>query len=464
MRRTGLLLVSGVIASLLACDGDTLPLQGDSQASNVGGEATGGTKCLDGTFNDAPQARWCTDCLRCGSLEQLAACTKTRDTECAHLGVGRGTGQPDALDEQYVEVARDLAVDQSGNVWLVGDASDALTGLSVGAFLRKYPTDGSSASFELFGSDGQDIAIAIAPSGTIWVAGTTTDDLGGPAQGETDVYVRRYEPGSAQPITDHFGTSSAEHVADIITDAAGNAWVVGDTAGDLVGARNASSALFLRVYSPAGDATTGQFGGPGDQRAFGVAVDGAGNVWIAEEISQFDGSVDAAVLKLPADGTTATTDRLGSAAIANPSMGIAVDSAGNAWVAAAVEESALIRKYPADGSAPVTELIANAAPRGVAVDNDGNAWVVGEAYCNVADDYLYDPLRDLNICSAQGPGLGQSDSFIRQYPADGATPSNYQFGTRSVDRLSAVTPGIDYGVWVLGIRSQWQESIWHVSP
>jgi hypothetical protein len=399
----------------------------------------------------------------CGSLEVVSACTSEHDAECEHIGQGQTVAAATGLDDAYIEVVRDLAVDGAGNVWLVGDASDPVTRSSVGAFLRKYPTDGSSPSFERFGSDGAEIAIAITPAGTIWIAGTTTDSLGGPAQGGADVYVRRYEPGRAQPITDHFGTSAAEHVGDLTVDAAGNVFVIGDTAGDLLGTGSASSDLFLRAYSGEGDSTTGQFGGPGHEHAAGVAVDAVGNVWIAEQrgdASDSSASLDAMVMKLPADGGTLVTDRLGTAA--SSSMGITVDRAGNVWAIADVDTGALIRKYPADGSSPFTEVIGDVTPRGVAVDLEGNTWIVGAAVCNVADDPLRNAIQEASNCRATG--LGSSDAFIRIYPEGGAKPHNYQFGTRSVDHLQAVTPGRDRGVWVSGFRSSWQQSIWHVQP
>jgi sugar lactone lactonase YvrE len=126
-----------------------------------------------------------------------------------------------------------------------------------------------------------------------------------------------------------------------------------------------------------------RFGGP-----TGVAVDSGGNVYVADD-STIRKITSAGVVTTLAGtaGATGSTDGTGSAARFNRSMGVAVDSSGNVYVADSGNK--VIRKVTSagvvttlagtagvDGSADGTGSAASfGAPNGIAVDSSGNVYV-----------------------------------------------------------------------------------------
>jgi len=101
----------------------------------------------------------------------------------------------------------------------------------------------------------------------------------------------------------------------------------------------------------------------------GVAVDNAGNVYVAD-------TGNARVLKLPARSNTQVT--LPFTGLFDPD-GVAVDSAGNVYVTDYGNNSAL--KLPAGSTTPVKLPFADlTAPTGVAVDTAGNVYVLDNGH------------------------------------------------------------------------------------
>src|SRR5262245_52429037 len=89
-------------------------------------------------------------------------------------------------------------------------------------------------------------------------------------------------PGSLNWI-DQFGTADADEAWGVAVDGAGSVYVAGTTAGVLPGQNSAGGVdAFVRKYDSAhNEAWTRQFGTSGNDRAFDVAVDAIGNVYVA---------------------------------------------------------------------------------------------------------------------------------------------------------------------------------------
>jgi len=114
--------------------------------------------------------------------------------------------------------------------------------------------------------------------------------------------------------------------------------------------------------NPAAYKSTTTAMGSGFNTPFGVAMDAAGNIYIADEGNN-------AIKKIPVGGGAVTT--LGSGFSA-PS-GVAVDAAGNIYVAD--QGNNVVKKIPAGSNTPVGIGSGFSAPTGVAVDASGNVYV-----------------------------------------------------------------------------------------
>ncbi|MBC7542515.1 MAG: SMP-30/gluconolactonase/LRE family protein [Candidatus Sericytochromatia bacterium] len=197
---------------------------------------------------------------------------------------------------------------------------------------------------------------------------------------------------ATQGYLDHVTATSAQfnNPAAVAVDAAGNVYIA-DRGNHRIRKMTAGGV----VTTLAGDGTQGfldhatgtsaQFNTPQ-----GIAVDAAGNVYVGDTGNRRIRKVTAAgaVSTLAGDGTTAFLDHpTGTSAKFNSPRGVAVDAAGNVYVAD--EFSARIRKVTAGGA--VTTLAGDGtlgsldhatstsarfnSPQGIAVDSAGTVYV-----------------------------------------------------------------------------------------
>src|SRR5439155_701956 len=142
-----------------------------------------------------------------------------------------------------------------------------------------------------------------------YVAGTTDSGLGGASAGDYDAFVAKYDPAGNALWIRQFGTSGDDGPCGVAVDAAGNVYVAGFTSGNLGGASAGDYDAFVAKYDAAGSAFwTRQFGTSDYDDAHGVAVDAAGNVYVAGSTSGSLGGAsagydDAFVVRLSRENT-----------------------------------------------------------------------------------------------------------------------------------------------------------------
>jgi streptogramin lyase len=185
------------------------------------------------------------------------------------------------------------------------------------------------------------------------------------------------------------GTALIQYPASITEDTSGNFYVA-DASGNIIekitpaGAVSTLAGLTGLAGSQDGTGSNARFNQPR-----GVAVDGGGNLYVTD-------TGNATIRKITPDGVVSTLagsaargnqDGVGSAASFEAPTGIAVDSAGNLYVADAF--NATIRKITSAGSASTLAGTAGTRgdadgpgssaqfnyPSGVAVDASGNVYV-----------------------------------------------------------------------------------------
>jgi hypothetical protein len=286
--------------------------------------------------------------------------------------------------------ATGIAVDSSGNAYVVGGTGstdfptvNALQSTSKGgeeAFVTKLNATGSALVYSTYvgGSNG-DLAldIAIDSAGNAYVVGRTSstdfptinafqstyggisDDLG---DGFGDAFVFKLNPaGSALIYSTYLGGSELDTGIDIAVDSAGNAYVTGYTTSTNFPTANAFQGTygnpdsfgfgdaFVTKFNPAGSALvySTYLGGNGGDSGRAVAVDSVGDVYVIGGTnsgnfpttagafqSTNSGLGDAFVTKLNPAGSALiySTFLGGSDREGHETYGLAIDSAGNAYV------------------------------------------------------------------------------------------------------------------------------------
>jgi hypothetical protein len=277
------------------------------------------------------------------------------------------------------EFGQAVAVDSAGNAYVTGSTFStdfptvnpiqaAKGGGSTDAYLTKFNAAGSALLYSTYlgGSDNDTgFGVAADSSGNAYVTGETASSnfpvanaIQATYGGVRDAFVSKVNAaGSAFVFSTYLGGSDLEVGQAITVDSVGLAYVAGQTlstnfptANAFQGANGGTTVTqdaFLTKFNAAGSAFvySTYFGGSGGEIAFGVAVDSAGNPYIAGTSSSLNtlptanaiqctrsGSQDVFVAKFNAAASALVySTYLGGSANDNGRM-VAVDSAGNAYV------------------------------------------------------------------------------------------------------------------------------------
>jgi hypothetical protein len=388
-----------------------------------------------------------------------------------------------------------IAVDNAGSTYLTGVTSSgnfpttpgafqtSLGGRS-NAFVTKINPAGSALVYSTYlGGNADDnyfgaAGIAVDSKGNAYVTGGTdssnfpTKNPLQPYGGGNDAFVSKINStGSALVYSTFLGGSNEDRGYGIALDSAGNAYVTGSTQSTNFPTMNPlqpSNAgpvnAFVSKINPTGSAFvySTYLGGTGSDYGFGIAVDGTGSAYITGRAGSnfpttpgafqttFGGGIaDAFVSKINSAGSALvySTYLGGSDYDDNYGGGIAVDSAGNAYVTGDTRSgdfptvnplqphntgnaNGYVSKINPTGSALVysTYLGGSASEQGtgVAVDSAGNAYVTG--YADSADFPTMNPLQPNNA--------GGGDSFVAKInPSptyETVAPLHLDFGNLSI--------------------------------
>ena len=209
--------------------------------------------------------------------------------------------------------AEGVAVDGDGNVYVAGHTGGSLGGPLVGAddaFLLKYDPSGTVVWTRQLGTTMSDIArdVAVDASGGVYIAGHTHGDLGGANAGGWDVFLAKYDPSGTLAWTAQVGSAADDWGISLAVDAAGNAYITGGTEGDLGGAMGDMDGFLVKFDASGALVWTRQIGTSEWDRTNGVAVDATGAPHLAGTTEDdlggpSAGSFDAFAIKLsPASG------------------------------------------------------------------------------------------------------------------------------------------------------------------
>ncbi len=236
-----------------------------------------------------------------------------------------------------------VALDSSGNLYIADQFNNRVRKVTpdgtISTFAGKgtaaYSGDkGSATSAELNNPQG----VAVDSSGNVYIADTANHVVRKVTGGTITTVAGINIPGYGGDGAGATGALLANPTA-LAIDSSGNLYIA-DTSNNVI--RKVTSSGGISTVAGVGRASSGGDGGPANQAGLnnpeGVAVDAAGNIYIADTLNRRIRKVTAAdgtiktiagtgILGFSGDGAAATL-----AAISNPD-GVAVDGAGNVFIA-----------------------------------------------------------------------------------------------------------------------------------
>ena len=300
------------------------------------------------------------------------------------------------LGGHAVDVGRAIAVDRSGNVYVVGETDSTSFPTTAGifdisqnggsdVFVSKLNASGTSLIYSTFlGGSGSEngLGIALDGSGNAFITGVTEDSaIDYPTtagafdtthNGVIDVFVTRLNAsGSALDYSTFIGGSSFDVASGIAVDASGNAFVTGNTQDSAIdypttiGAfdttHNGGHDVFVTKLNVRGTALTYStlIGGNGNDISFSIAIDASGNAFVTgltgdssidypTTVGAFDttpnGLDDVFVTKLNAAGSSLIYSTFIGGSGFDLGDAIAIDVSGNAFITGSTQDGAI--HYP----------------------------------------------------------------------------------------------------------------------
>ena len=301
----------------------------------------------------------------------------------------------------------DIAVDGSGNVYVTGRSDwnwgennpvRAYTGYA-DVFVARLTSSGGLTWNTFLGGSSTDIAddIAVDGSGNVYVTGESLDNWGcsptactvRPYTSNYDAFAVRLNPSGVLTWNSFLGGSQDDSGRGITLDGSGNIYVIGDsfsTWGSPLRAHDGMGDAFVARLTSSGGLTWNTFlGGSGYDIGFSIAVDSSRNMYVTglsqatwgSPLRAYTGSHDAFAAMLTSSGALTWNTFLGGSGI-DVGNDIAVDGSGNVYVTGESDATwgSPVRAYTGDYDAFVAKL--NTFTLNVIKDGTGSGTVVSD--------------------------------------------------------------------------------------
>ncbi len=381
-----------------------------------------------------------------------------------------------------------VALDEWGDAYVAG-ASDAyweatprklacsLTG-EPNVAVARLDYEGRTYWTSCLGGPDADVAYGIAtrPDGRSGVVGMSGSSWGTPVRphaGEADAFVAGLSPQGELLWNTFLGGPGADEARGVAMDGQGVMYVVGKSAagwGEPMQPFRGQEAAFVARVEPNGELAWHTFLGEGGQHlARAVALDSAGNIYVAGSSTQtwgtprrpFGGGGDGYVACLGPEGNLRWHTFLGGSGL-DAALGLAVAPAGGLYVVGtsgatwgqplwphAGDLDAFAVHLDAQGNVVWSTFLGGDGQdtaNAVAVDARGNLYVVGTTSATWGD-----PARSF---------AGTSDAFVAILAPTGQLAAHLFLGSPDFDAGYAVAAGPDGQLWVGGESARsWGEPI-----
>ena len=322
------------------------------------------------------------------------------------------------------------------------------------AFVTKFNTSGDALLYSTYlgGSSliNAALGIAVDSAGNAYVAGytdsidfPTASPLQGSNKGRINAFVTKFNTaGNALLYSTYLGGSSADEAYAIALDASGNAYVTGGTnstdfptvnpyqaVNNSAGLGSNGQNAFVSKLNTTGSALlySTYLGGSDYEGASGIAVDGTGDAYVAGATESLD---------FPTVNPFQATNKATAGEGGPTAFVTKFNAAGNA----------LVYSTYLGGSGGGNGLLGDAA-NAIAVDSAGNAYVAG--YTASTDFPTSNPMQGINKAA---PIISSHNAFITQFNSAGSALlySSYLGGSGSYGNASAHTE-IPFGEVANGI-------------
>jgi len=190
--------------------------------------------------------------------------------------------------------AQATAVDSSGNVYVIGNATgnfgNQLNQGTQDSYLTKYDSAGNVVWQQLLGSSGAASAYGLAldpATGGVIVTGTSNAALTDTsvANGNNDSFVAAYDTNGNQTWVQQIQTLATNQANAVSVDASGNIYVGGSVSGGVIGAGQTSQgggdAFLVKLSSKGKVLAENQFGTSGADSVAATATGSDGSLYVA---------------------------------------------------------------------------------------------------------------------------------------------------------------------------------------
>jgi len=298
-------------------------------------------------------------------------------------GSANGTGTAASFGAPY-----GVAVDGSGNVYVADNLSNLIRKITAAGVVTTLAGSGSAGAANGTGTAASfytPSGVAVDGSGNVYVADFRNNLIR--KISAAGVVTTLAGSGSAGASNGTGTAASFYFPFGVAVDGSGNVYVA-DQDNNLIRKITAAGV----VTTLAGSGSAGAANGTGTAASFfaptGVAVDGSGNVYVADEGNNLIRKITPAgvVTTLAGSGSTGSANGTGTAASFYYPFGVAVDGSGNVYVAdygnnliRKITAAGVVTTLAGSGSAGAANGTGTAAsfagPFGVAVDGSGNVYV-----------------------------------------------------------------------------------------
>jgi hypothetical protein len=211
----------------------------------------------------------------------------------------------------------------AGGIYIAGSTTGDLGGKNSGKediFVVKYNSEGQLLWTKQFGTDSSDVArsIYVNKKGDIYITGDTRGKLGNSTSGSSDCFIMKLDTNGNQVFTIQFGTTKDDSGYSITGGKGSDILVCGTTWGDLAGKNKGFIDSFTGQFTENGDLIKyNQFGTDGFDIAEVVSMDDENNIYVGGSTSgnfgaSQAGEGDCFLLKLNEKGDILWNNQFGT--------------------------------------------------------------------------------------------------------------------------------------------------------